>query len=87
MHMGGVKAYAIVFLPSHEALMTGLLAEAYGEEGEFTSKMAVLRKETMDLECKVRDLVAQLHEHEVFTLGGIKTGSFIRKVVVLAERD
>jgi len=85
--MGGVRAYAIVFLPSHEALMTRLLVEAHGEEGAFTSKMAMLREKTMDLECKVRDLVAQLHEHEVFTLRGIKTSPFIRKVVVLGERD
>jgi proteasome assembly chaperone (PAC2) family protein len=41
----------------------------------------------MDLECKFLDLVAQLHEHEVFTLGGIKNGSIIRKVIVLGERD
>jgi len=87
MAHSGVKAYAIVFLPSHETLMMRLLAKAYGEEGEFTSKMVVLGEETMDLECKVRNLVAQLHEHEVFMLGGIKTGSFIRKVVVLGERD
>jgi hypothetical protein len=32
--------------------------EALGEEGEFTSKMVVLREETMDLEHKVEDLVA-----------------------------
>jgi hypothetical protein len=87
MHMGGVRAYAIVFLPSHKALMTRSLVEAHGKEGEFTSKMVMLREKTMDLECKVRDLVAQLQEHEVFTLGGIKTSSFIRKVVVLGERD
>jgi hypothetical protein len=60
--MGGVRAYAIFFLPSHEALMKRLLTEAYGEEGEFTSKMAVLRKKTMDLEHKVQDLDAQLHD-------------------------
>jgi len=53
MHMDGVRAYAIVFLPSHEALMTRLLVEAHGEEWEFTFKMAMLREETMDLECKV----------------------------------
>jgi hypothetical protein len=29
MHMDGVRAYAIVFLPSHEALMTRLLVEAH----------------------------------------------------------
>jgi len=85
--MGGVRAYVVVFHPSHEALMTKLLTEAHGEEGEFTSKMAMLRKETMDLECKVHDLVAQLHKHEVFNLGGIKIGFFIRNVVVLGERD
>jgi len=85
--MGGVKAYAIFFLPSHKALMMRLLAEARGKEGESTSKMAMLGKEIMDLECKVQDLVAWLDEHEVFTLGGIKTSSFIRKVVVLGERD
>ncbi len=85
--MGGVRAYAIFFLLSHEALMTRLLAEAWGEEWEFTSKMAMLGKEIMDLECNVRDLVAKLHEHEVFTLGGIKVGSFIRKVVMLGKRD
>jgi len=50
--MGGVRAYAIVFLPSHKALMKRLLTEAHGEE-EFTSKMAVLGEETMDLEHKV----------------------------------
>jgi len=55
--MGGVRAYANVFLPSHEALMKRLLTEARGEEGEFTSKMAVLGEETMDLEHKVQDLV------------------------------
>jgi len=49
--------------------------------------MAMLGKKTMDLECKVQDLVVELHEYEVFTLGGIKIGSFIRKVVVLGERD
>jgi hypothetical protein len=87
MHMGGVRTSAIVFLPSHTALVKRLLMEAYGEEGEFTSKMAMLGKEIMDLECNVRDLVAKLHEHEVFTLGGIKVGSFIRKVVVLGKRD
>jgi hypothetical protein len=38
--MGGVRAYAIVFLPSHEALMKRLLTEAHGEEREFASKMA-----------------------------------------------
>jgi hypothetical protein len=53
MHMGGVRAYAIVFLPNHKALKKRLLTKAYGEEGEFTSKMTMLRKETMDLECKV----------------------------------
>ncbi len=62
MHMGGVRAYAIVFLPSHEALMKRLLMEACGEKGEFTAKMAVLREEIMDLECKVQDLVAQFHD-------------------------
>jgi hypothetical protein len=51
--MDGVRAYAIVFLPSHKALMTRLLVEAHGEEWEFTFKMAMLREETMDLECKV----------------------------------
>jgi len=50
MHMGGVRAYAIIFLPSHEELMKRLLTKARGEEGEFTSIMAVLGKETMDLE-------------------------------------
>ncbi len=60
--MGGVKAYAIVFLPSHEALMKRLLMEAHGEEGEFTSKMAVLGKQIMDLERKAQDLVAQLYD-------------------------
>jgi proteasome assembly chaperone (PAC2) family protein len=49
--------------------------------------MAMLGEEIMDLECKVRDLVVKLHEHEVFTLGGIKVGSSIRKVVVLREKD
>jgi hypothetical protein len=53
MHMGGVRAYAIVFLPSDEALMKRLLMEVHGEEGEFTSKMARLGEETMDLEHKV----------------------------------
>ncbi len=86
MHMGGVRAYAIVFLLNHEALMTRLLAEAWGEEREFTFKMAMLGEEIMDLECKVRDLVAKLHEHEVFTLRRIKVGSSIRKVVVLGEK-
>ncbi len=43
MHMGGVKASAIVFPHSHIALMKRLLMEACGEEGEFTSKMVVLR--------------------------------------------
>jgi hypothetical protein len=56
--MGGVRAYAIVFLPSHETLTKRLLMEARGKQGEFTSKMVVIRKETMDLEHKVRDLVA-----------------------------
>jgi hypothetical protein len=60
--MGGVTTYAVVFLPSHEALMKRLLMEACGEEGEFTSKMAKLKEETMDLECKVQDLVAELHD-------------------------
>ncbi len=36
--------------------------EVHGEEGEFTSKMARLGEETMDLEHKVQDLVAQLHD-------------------------
>jgi len=85
--MGGVRAYAIFFLPSHKTLMTRLLVEVRGKEGEFTSKMAMLGEETMDLKCKVQDLVAQLHEHEIFMLGGIKIGSFIRKVVVLGEKD
>jgi hypothetical protein len=53
MHMGGVRAFTIFFLPSHIALVKRLLMEACGEEGEFTSKMAVLGEETMDLECKV----------------------------------
>jgi hypothetical protein len=48
--------------------------------------MAMLGEEIMDLECKVRDLVAKLHEHEVFTLRRIKVGSSIRKVVVLGEK-
>jgi phage host-nuclease inhibitor protein Gam len=60
--MGGVRTYAIVFLPSHEALMKRLLTEAHGNEGEFTSKMAKLKEEIMDLECKVQDLVAKLHD-------------------------
>ncbi len=50
--MGGVRAYAIVFLPSHKALMKRLLMEPHGEEGEFTSKMVVLGEEIMDLERK-----------------------------------
>jgi hypothetical protein len=58
MHMGDVRAFAIVFLPSHVALMKKLLMKAHGEEGEFTFKMAVLGKETMELEHKVQDLVA-----------------------------
>ncbi len=62
MHMGGVRASAIVFLPSHIALVKRLLMEACGEEGEFTSKMVVLGEEIMDLKCKVQDLVAQLHD-------------------------
>ncbi len=62
MHMGGVKAYAIFFLPSHEVLMKRLLTEACGEEGEFTFKMAGLGEENMDLECKVQDLFAQSHD-------------------------
>jgi hypothetical protein len=33
--------------------MKKLLMEAHGEEGEFTSKMASLREETMYIECKV----------------------------------
>ncbi len=36
--------------------------EAYGEEGEFTSKMVMLGKEIMDLERNIQDLVAQLHD-------------------------
>jgi hypothetical protein len=56
--MGGVRAYAIVFLPNYKALMERLLTKAHGEEGEFTSKMAMLREETMDLKHKVQDLVA-----------------------------
>jgi len=58
MHMGGVRAYAIIFLPSHETLMERLLMEARGKEQEFTSKMALLGEETMDLQHKVQDLVA-----------------------------
>jgi len=54
--MGGVRAYAIIFLPSHETLMERLLTEARGKEREFTSKMAMLGEETMDLEHKVQDL-------------------------------
>ncbi len=60
--MGGVRVYAIVFFPSHETLMNRFLMEVQGEEGEFISKMVVLGKETMDLECKAQDLVAQLHD-------------------------
>ncbi len=56
--MGGVRAYAIVFLPSHKTLMERLLTEARGKEREFTSKMAMLGEETMDLEHKVHDLFA-----------------------------
>ncbi len=57
--MGGVKASAIIVFPNHVALMRRLLMEAHGKEGEFTYEMAMLRKEIMDLECKVQDLVAQ----------------------------
>ncbi len=53
MHMGGVRTSTIVFLPSHTTLVKRLLTEAYGEEGEFTSKMAMLGKENMDLERNV----------------------------------
>jgi hypothetical protein len=53
MHMGGVRAYAIVFFPSHEALMKRLLTKAHGEEREFTSKIVMLGKKTMDFEHKV----------------------------------
>jgi hypothetical protein len=60
MHMGGVRAYAIVFLPSHETLMKMLLTKACGEKKEFTTKMVVLREEIMDLECKVQDLVGPI---------------------------
>ncbi len=56
--MGGVKASTIVFLPTHIPLVKRLLLEARGKEGEFTCKMAVFGKETMDLERKVQDLVA-----------------------------
>jgi hypothetical protein len=42
--MGGVKAYAIVFLPSHVALMKRLLMKVPGKEGESTSKMVMLGK-------------------------------------------
>ncbi len=42
MHMGGVKAFTIVFLPSHIASMKRLLMEACGEQREFTFKMVVL---------------------------------------------
>jgi hypothetical protein len=48
----------IVFLPTHVPLVKRFLLEAIGKEGEFTSKMAMFGKETMDLECKVQDLVA-----------------------------
>jgi hypothetical protein len=48
--------------PSHEALLKRLLIEARGEGGEFTSKMVMLKEKTMDLECKVQYLVAQLHD-------------------------
>ncbi len=47
MHMGGVRAHAIVFPPSHETLMKRLLTEARGKEGEFTSTMAMLKEKTM----------------------------------------
>ncbi len=60
--MGGVKVYAIAFLPSHKTLMKKLLMEAHGEEGEFTSKMAMIREEFLDLERKAKNLVAQLHD-------------------------
>jgi len=42
--------------------MKRLLTEARGEEGEFTFKMAKLKEGTMDLGCKVQDLVAKLHD-------------------------
>ncbi len=58
MHMGGVEAFAIVFLPSHVALVKRLLTEVRGEEEEFTTKMAMLGEETMDVKHKVQDLVA-----------------------------
>ncbi len=58
MHMGGVRASTIVSLPTHIPLVKRLLLEARGKEGEFTSKMAVFGKETMDLERTVQDLVA-----------------------------
>jgi hypothetical protein len=44
MHVGGVRASTIVFLPNNIALMKRLLMEAYGEKGEFTFKMAMLGK-------------------------------------------
>jgi hypothetical protein len=53
MHIGGVKASTIFFLPIHIPLMKRLLLETHGKEGEFTFKMAVLGKEIMDLEHKV----------------------------------
>jgi len=58
MHMGGVRAYAIVFFPSHKTLMKRLLTKARGKEREFTFKITMLGKKTMDFEHKVQDLVA-----------------------------
>ncbi len=58
----GQSGVATVFFPSHETLMKRLLTKARGEEGEFTSKMAMLGEKTIDLEHKVQDLFAQLND-------------------------
>jgi len=42
--------------------MKRFLIEARGEGREFSLKMVMLKEKTMDLECKVQYLVAQLHD-------------------------
>ncbi len=85
--MGGVRAYAIFFLPSHKALMKRLLMEVHGEEGDFTSNGSV-RKGNYGPWMQGLGFGCPVAWHEVFTLkGGLEICSFIRKVVVLGEID
>ncbi len=60
--MGGVRAYAIVFLPKSWSIIEKVIDRGSWRGGEFTSKMVMLKEKTMDLECKVQYLVAQLHD-------------------------